>query len=395
MIQTINFRTRSVLAESKNVTVNQYWPIAIDAGYSSVKGFSPNAVFAFPSYAKCLGKNPTFYGEIEENEILFRDGETGEIWRVGRSAQRMIKERDTEDSQLELYGRDRYFSPMFKVILRTGIALGMIFSPEAAMSRPIHIQTGLPPAYLDEDKDYLIDVISGQHSFSIKTARTGKYVKFDFQISKKNVHVMSQPEGTLMSLSMDDNANTIPESKRYFQSNVLLFDAGFGTLDLFDIRDRTIASKETFQEFGMREILNQTGLKIKRQLGINIRPSAMQNYLERGTIKINKRSGIKVSSKEVPFHALLEESSIEVCKNAVEKIMNIYSGLFDYDYLVLTGGTSSAWIDTIHECFSEMENLSVIPGNENCPDLDLIFTNVRGYYMYLINLLRRFENGKR
>jgi len=379
-----------------NVTVDGFWPVAIDIGYSSVKGFSPNCIYAFPSYAKNLGKNPTFYGEQEIDEILYRDGDTGEIWRAGRSAQRMIDDRDTGDSQLELFGRDRYFSQMFKVFLRTGLALGLLENACGAYNgQPIVIQTGLPPAYLDEDKQYLIKAFAGTHKFSIKTGKQKQYVNFEVNILEKNVDVMSQPEGTLMNIVMDDAARSIPEARRYFQSDIIIFDAGFGTLDIFDIRNRNISTKETFNKFGMREVLNRTSAKIKDRTGVSIRPSAMQNSLETGTVLLKKRNGLKVSSKQEPFADLLEESSKQVCEEAVEKIMNIYSGLFQYSYLIATGGTSAAWLEYLHDYFKEVDGLTVVAGNENCPDIDIIFCNVRGYYMYLINSLnRRLKNRK-
>ena len=47
------------------------------------------------------------------------------------------------------------------------------------------------------------------------------------------------------------------------------------------------------------------------------------------------------------------------------------------------------WEPYIMEYFQAIERLTVVMGNENCPDLDIIFCNVRGYYMYLIEWLRR------
>lgn len=390
MVHTSDFRTRSVISDMQNVGVPGAWPIAIDVGYSSVKGFAPNKIFAFPSYAKNLGKNPVFYGEMEPDEILYRDDATGEVWRVGKSAQQMISERDTGDSQAELYGRDRYFSQMFKVLMDAGLALGLL--PNGAgvyRGEPVYIQTGLPPAYLDEDRELLTDTIAGRHAFSIKTAATKHYIKMDFSIERQNIAVMSQPNGTLMSVAMDDNARTIPEAKKYFQSNIIIFDAGFGTLDLFDIKNRSIDTTETFSEFGMREVLARCGRKIKDKMNVVIRPSAMQKFLDEGVVMIRKRSREGVSSAKEPFGALLEEASKEVCADAIEKVTNVYSGLFDYDYLILTGGTSAAWEEQIRDYYGDMDHLLVITGNVNCPGLDLIFSNVRGYYMYLINSLRR------
>lgn len=40
MVNTMDFRTKSLLLETEHVGVQEYWPIALDIGYSSVKGFS-------------------------------------------------------------------------------------------------------------------------------------------------------------------------------------------------------------------------------------------------------------------------------------------------------------------------------------------------------------------
>lgn len=390
MVHTNDFRTRSVSFDTQNTIVPGTWPIAIDVGYSSVKGFSPNRIFAFPSYAKNMGQNPILYGEPDADEILYKDLETGDVWRVGRNAQQMVSERDTGDSQTELFGRDRYFSKMFQILIDTGLAFALL--PNHAVSwnnETIFVQTGLPPAYLEEDKDLLIDTIAGKHHFAIKTATTKQYIQMEFSIEPENINVMSQPNGTLMSVAMDDNARTIPDAKKYFQSNIVIFDAGFGTLDLFDIKNRSIGTMETFSEFGMREVLARCGKKIKDQMGVVIRPSAMQKFLEDGVVMIRRRSKGKVASSTEPFGDLLEKSASEVCRDAIEKVINVYSGLFDYNFLILTGGTSAAWEEQIRDYCSDMDHLLVISGNVNRPDLDLIFTNVRGYYMYLINSLRR------
>lgn len=416
MIETMDYRTKTLMLETANVTVDDFWPIAIDIGYSSVKGFSPNSIFAFPAYAKNLKKNPKFYGELKDDEILYRDGDTGEIWRVGRSAQEMVDDLDTEDSEGELFGRTRYFSQLFKVLLRTGLALGMLSNRAGEYNgKPIYVQTGLPPKYLDEDKEYLIETLSGTHEFAIKTSRTQNYVNMKINLPEKNIEVMSQPEGTLMNLVLDDNGKGRPNSRSLFQSNVIIFDAGFGTLDLFDIKNRKSSSKETFSQFGMREILERTMQKIKKRDEVALSPSAMQNALETGTVLIKKRNGIKLSSKRQSFADLLEISSEEVCREAIEKVINVYSGLFEYNYLVLTGGTSAAWEKYIREYFQDVEDLMVIIGNEysrnaTYADLhehasdeerkmaelekqksDIIFCNVRGYYMCLINHLRRIS----
>lgn len=395
MTNTVDYRTKSVAYEKKNVTVEHVWPIAMDIGYSSVKCFSPIMICAFPFYAKNLGKNPQLFGEQDEYEILYRDGETGEVWRVGRSAQQMVSNKDTNDSQLELFARDRYDSPIFKIAARVGLALCMLKNSAGEYNDgPIVLQTGLPPAYLVEDTPRLVGALSGRHKFSIKLWNSKHYVNMDFTIHEKNIHIMSQPMGTLRSISTDDNANAITSANKYYASNILIFDAGFGTLDLYDIVNRKAGSKETFEQFGMRAILEETSKRIQDRSGVTIRTAAMQNSLEKGTFTITERKGLKISTKTEGFSDLLEEATVSICEQAVEKIINMYNALDDYDFLILTGGTSAVWEPYIRDYFQAIERLTVVMGNENCPDLDIIFCNVRGYYMYLIEWLRRRANAK-
>ena len=197
MTNTMDYRTKSIAHEVKNVSVENAWPIAMDIGYSSVKCFSPIMICAFPFYAKNLGKNPQLFGEQEPYEILYRDGETGEVWRVGRSAQQMVNSKDTNDSQLELFARDRYDSPIFQIAARVGMAMCMLKNQAGEYNgRSIMLQTGLPPAYLTEDSPRIVSALAGHHKFSMKLWNNRNYVSFDFTVYEKNIHIMSQPMGT-------------------------------------------------------------------------------------------------------------------------------------------------------------------------------------------------------
>ena len=54
MINTNDFKTKTIFQPRQNPSVNGYWGIALDVGFSSVKTFSPNQVACFPSYARKL-----------------------------------------------------------------------------------------------------------------------------------------------------------------------------------------------------------------------------------------------------------------------------------------------------------------------------------------------------
>ena len=59
MINTINFKTKTILSERNNPVRGDVWNIGLDIGYSSVKGFSPNAVSCFPAFAKKASDTPS------------------------------------------------------------------------------------------------------------------------------------------------------------------------------------------------------------------------------------------------------------------------------------------------------------------------------------------------
>lgn len=379
MINTANFKTKTIFLERKNASVNNIWGIALDIGYSAVKGFSPNSVYCFPSYAKKINSDSIAFGSPSQSDILYRDSVTGEEWAVGAFAQDMIVSDDSNDSIAGLYGRNRYFSPMFKVIARVGLAIGMMTnsfgSPEG---KNLVLQTGLPPAYMKSDSPLLKEALSGDHNFEVKVGGRA-WKKFSFSLPEDNIRIMPQPMGTLLSISTNNAGQLVPDAKKYFASGMLIFDPGFGTLDVFNIRNRSIISYETFDNLGMKRVLKETADGIFDKYKVEITIPAMQKYLQDGNVTTFNRKERK--TKHEPFGDILEEASKKVCMEAIEQVSTIYNNLIDHQYLVITGGTGAAWKNDIKEYFAGMETLEIIDGNQN-DNLPFIFSNVRGYYMY-------------
>ena len=100
---TERFKTKTEFIERENLSVDNIWGVALDIGYSAVKGISPNSVYRFPSYAR-KSKQLLSFAEPEESDIYYRDMESGEIWVLGERAQSLITLEDTTDSSLALYG---------------------------------------------------------------------------------------------------------------------------------------------------------------------------------------------------------------------------------------------------------------------------------------------------
>ena len=192
---------------------------------------------------------------------------------------------------------------------------------------------------------------------------------------------MSQPMGTLFSVSVDNDGRPIPDMRNLFKRNVIVFDAGFGTLDLFPIRNGRLEKSQTNQTLGMKRVMQQTCHKLQNQ-NVTLSVPALQKYLETGMARYHTRT----ASKNVPFGDLLKESSEQVCDMAVAWMTQMFP-LYEYDYLIITGGTGAAWSSRIREILKDMETLQIVDGN--CNDtLPYVFANVRGYYMYRMTKMR-------
>ncbi len=379
-----NYKSRTMNIPRESISVPSVWGLACDFGYSSVKGISPNNVFRHPSYAKKVDNIITLV-DPDITDIYYKDCETGEMWAVGEGAQAMISMEDTSDSEQALYGRNRYYDPMFKVIARTGIGFGLLNNQYGSPSnKPLVLQTGLPPRYMKADKELLQDVLSGHHEYELKIG-TSPWQKFSFDLPVDNILVMPQPMGTLLSICKDNKGELIPEAKEYLRSSMLIFDPGFGTFDVFDIRGKQIKGFETFDDLGMKRVFQETVNEIYNQYGTEITVPALQKYLETGMIPVFERKNNKSYDKD--FSDILLNCSQAVCKEAIQRINTLYNNLNDHRYLVITGGTGAAWDQIIRSEYANRKTLEIIPGNKN-DDLSYVFSNVRGYYMTLYGTLK-------
>lgn len=383
---TMNYKTKTMNIARDNVHVDNIWGLGLDIGYSSVKGMSPNNVFRFPSYARKT-KQMLSMAEPDITDIYYKDLSTGEVWVVGEKAQAMITLEETSDSSQALYGRNRYYDPMFLVTARVGMGFGLLSNEFGSPSgKPFVLQTGLPPKYMKTDKALLQDVLEGHHEFELKIG-TGSWQKFVFDLPKDNIIIIPQPMGGLMSICMDKDGNLIPEAKKYLNSAMLIFDPGFGTFDVFNIRGGEISNYETFDNLGMKRVFQETSDAIFKKYGTEIPVHAFQKFLESGTVPVIDRKTNSKSNQD--FAEILYECSEKVCREAIQKINSLYNNLYEHEYLVITGGTGAAWDGIIRNYYTQKNpDLEIISGNKN-DNLSCVFSNVRGYYMYLYNNLKK------
>ena len=387
---TKNYRTRTAFRDMDNKLRSETcWPIGLDIGYSGVKTCSGNMISCFPSYA-AQNKYETrllLGGEEDERRILYRDDETGE-WEVGALAQNSISASDSTAGSMAIYGRSRYYSPMFKVIARVGLAAGLLSNRYGTPSgKKIQVITGLPPKYLKSASADLKTVLSGHHVFSVKFGN-GAWIDFDFTLDYNDIGIIDQPQGTLFSIATNPEMRLLPDAKKYFTSRVLVVDPGFGTVDIFPMNKKNTKRDDcqTFAELGMKQVLKLTSDDIFKQFNFEVSVPAMQSYLESG--QVIKREGRKTS--KVGFDDILEKNSKLVCNEVIEEIVNIYDPAMSFDYMVLTGGTGAAWSSYFRnsEYFKECETMQIISGNQGDPSLPYLYSNVRGYYIFALSRVR-------
>ena len=96
--------TRCEMTPCKNLKPDNIHLVALDIGYSAVKGFCPEGRFCFPSYVRA--QTGVLIGEPNPTEIYYR-GEDGIVYAVGAVAQSSLSAKDTNDAANTLFGRNR------------------------------------------------------------------------------------------------------------------------------------------------------------------------------------------------------------------------------------------------------------------------------------------------
>ena len=383
-MQTQQFRAGTTYRECNNARVKGCWQIGLDMGYSSVKGFSPNSRFNFPTFARKREVGITTIGEPHPSDILY-EGPEG-MWDVGELAVNSLLANDVEDSVQTLYARHRYDSAMFRVAARVGMAMAMRKNTCGELQQErLVLQTGLPSAYRTQnDSAALVDALKGEHSFRVKFGAS-PWQEYNFFLPRENIYVTQQPLGSYFSACMDDNANMTMLGRRYYNSNILLFDAGFGTVDIGMIQARTRKQygAETYARWGMKEVFRRTVEEIQNRYQTEIAVHALSLYLDTGKVPVLDRRLHK--RQEMPFDDLLLRHSQEVCNEVLDKMETAFDGLSNCQGLLIAGGTGAAWLDYIAKRYEQMEGMEVIRPIDGLP---YIYAIARGYYLVVTALLR-------
>ena len=380
-MNTSSYATRSEWKAGKhNPTVAGKHIIGLDMGYSAPKGFYESGNFVFPNF--CEKINGDLFGKLPANAMIYENAE-GERYFVGAAATRGLSE-DSVVSEDALYGRNHYLHPEFRVMFET--ALGMALWAVSTNGEDVFLQTGLPPAYKVKDDPYLRSVMAGTHDFTLTIRGISKH--FDITLKDDQIDIMSQPMGTLNSILFNDDGSYSNIAGDIMRNNILVFDAGFRTLDTFFIQNNELKDQTTSASLGMHRILDETRKMISEELGVQVSIPAMQKILTTGYVNVNDL--VTLSQKSYSIEEYLNRATNIVCSEALETLKDY---IFQIRYLVMTGGTSEVLIDTFSERLRGVSNLTILRGRENS-SLPTFYANARGYYMSRYKKMQR-ENGGR
>lgn len=383
-VDTKNFRTRNEIIPRTLPRIkgnNQYKSkaiVALDGGYSSIKGVSSNKIFMQPSFAKPAPKGLEAIGKVADTDLLLRDNKTGQIWVVGRAAENLLEEKDVlSNTDASIYTRYRYDSDIYKVIMTTGIVLGLSDND----TDEVFLQTGLPAKFKENDEKRLIRALTGHYDVSLKIGNE-PWRDFNFNLPEENINVIEQPQGTLCSC-IYSNGEIAPIGKEVLKSKgTIILDVGFGTEDLFSIRSGYKNNHQTYQDTGMRAVFEELIKRLQKEYPeaeLDLKIYELQSYLESGEISYFDQNDF--ATREIPFRDELTKINEELCEKSIERLMQDYNNLQGYEYLIVTGGTGESRLRYIRERLSGIKGLNIIPGNINTPDLPCSYSNVMGYYM--------------
>lgn len=385
MATVIDFKTKTMIRPKENPSVEDKFLVGIDVGYSGCKIFSQNKVALFPCYARQVD-GELLAASYDDTDIWYQDAKTKQTWAVGETAIGMMSSRETNDNAMSMYSRSRYEDPMFLVILRVGLAIGMMKNDfGSAQDKELFVETGLPAAYM-MDEWALKDAFCQNHEFAVKIGNN-PWQKFNFSLDEDHVMVTSQPKGTLYSSIISENGDFVENSARILKSRALIFDAGFNTLDLVRNMNGIIDNNcISYDDLGMKEVFMETAATVEKKYHEHIEVPYMQYILKTGILQGYDRKAR--STIDIDIAAILDEKNEAVCRRAINKIRGMYNDLLDMDYLIVTGGTGEAWWNIIKDEFKGLRTLTVLSGNENS-DLPFTFSNVRGYYFYLYRTIKK------
>lgn len=359
-------------------------PIGLDIGYSSTNVYSMFGQHIFPSFPIRVAED--FSMVADKTDIRYRD-ESG-TWYIGNLARAAIEDGKIQAQSQTLFGRQRINSLEYLVLLRVGLFFGLIkkdlgHTYEIAKDIRLRINTGLPDQYLNRDRLALKERFAGHHHFEIKVGLKD-WIKVSFDINEEDVHVISQPFGTLWALAANRNGELT--NLDLLIKNVLIFDGGQHTIDTYFNRRGLKGISSTWENLSMMQIIRNVR---KRVRGATKGQGDFLEYAFDKIITSDKPGKIRYGRRqEYDISKDIIECTEEIAKEAARELDTIYDNLNDVDILVCTGGTGKAFYPYFKKYYN-YEGLEVLLAEKTDSDNEVenfsaVFANAVGFYNNLI-----------
>lgn len=380
--------------------------VALDIGYNGLKIYSIYGKHIIPSLPINMGKERRLEKSVigyNETAIQYKD-ENNFVWFVGDIAIDMIDSGKATYNYETLYGKTRITTPEYLVLLRTGIALSLIKNMDE-LKKPnykikpdnLKIMTGLPEDWMG-DKEKLVSVFSGIHKFSIKVGNSS-WIPVTIELNEgkdtKDVFVMSQPKGTIFSMATSVYGDII-KPDLLLNNNVLVFDGGFRTNDLYYMKKGQKAHSTSITESAMFEVYRDVCDDIFDETNQTreIRVYELDRYILDDNkivyIEPSKDENEPPIKKTYNFKNLIDKHTEEYAKRSISKLNNLYLNFQDVDYVICTGGTGEAYFPYFKKLIpTEVILAKKEDGNNPAENFIPVFANVIGFFCNLVGTLKQ------
>lgn len=358
-----------------------FYPIAVDVGYSSVKVISPNGRFVFPALVTELSpKDIKGVGlqVFSEGDLRYQDpAKSEQVFYMGNKVRQYIEDYNSTFNEIKFYQRERIFSEEYLILFRTAIFLGLLTADGSLVQdKPIKLVTGLPEEYLLKDSKKLKELLEKRHIYRVAV---GNSQFKDIDITLSDVEVISQPVGTYFAIVANFNAQI--RKSIFTDNNVLIVDGGFHSIDTFFVRENNTAGvSKTWNHFAMYDIYKSTIQKIYEKTGELITVNRLGMLINHHKHPCVLRR--ETDRQEYNFTQDLIDSIRENAEELIEELKVTYNNFIDIDTVLLTGGTGKVYYPIFKEKMPVPIELAETDG------FDITFTNVLGYYKYLIGVIK-------
>jgi len=352
----------------------------IDIGYSGIKIQSPCNASTIPSIVtKAKNDTPLL---INAEDIRYRD-ERGQVWYVGSLAKKTLLFGSTAVKPTTLLGRQRVQSEDFLVQSRVALFFARLRGlPEGGYDiddKPLKVQTGLPPEFIVQDSEILLNRLVGEHAFSIRIGKR-PWLDVKIKLDKRDIHICKQPFGTLMSSVISEAG--VMTNPAILRKNNLILDAGFHTTDTYHyIQGAKEGASLTWEVYSMQEVYQRTCGDILLASGSRADVSVynLEKAFDTGVIHYGPTKEPYDFKKD--FYSNLRT----VCYELLRELNAAYDNMINVDRIVVTGGTGVAWEKYIRDFYKDTKALDILlAGNGQ----DAARANVRGYYNLLVSRYR-------